>query len=1489
MRSSVSCVSAALLWGASWTYAAINLNGSQAVLPLSEHDPSPIGDPTTYYPDQHDCPLPCVDYANIHSWIPYFSVDRLRRCQEPLLVQLSVTQPLDDLESTILLRTCTSSSNISHAFAAKQINNPKKSEELYQRRLDTAPVCVTTGIEVQDRLKLAIGSNNERNSIHTTRLLAGMEKFFSAKDNCDENFLFAYYNETAVGLYIGPGLGKPTAKSALSALSSYIRTRGAVSNTAVQLCGDNRKSDRVFGIYIDTTGDLTAVQKTVSEWSKGNCMTGLKSLGDLADVKVMDIAGMRITSGNDTTNNGTHDSTHSHPRLLKIRHNLLHTNFLGKRDVCRYIQIMPGDSCTSLSMRCGIRGADFLKFNPKQDLCATLQPNNYICCSAGDPYTPPTPKPDPDGTCASHIVQNGDSCDAIARKYRVTVADLENWNKAKTWAWTECKDILVGYKICISDGSAPMPAPQEGAECGPLVPGTQKPTNKSISLADLNPCPLKSCCSNWGYCGVFPGHCTINAPEGGGPGSKKKGYENTCVSNCGNEIKQNSGPPASFQRIGYYEAYNLKRNCLKLKAKDANTDGSYTHMHWGFAEIDPNTFKPIIKESKEQWEEFKALPNVKRIVSFGGWAYSTDAATYNILRSAIITNRDTFASNLAQFAEDEGIDGIDIDWEYPGAPDITVGGKPIGEKRDGLSYLRFLTVLKQKMGPDKSVSIAAPASFWYLKAFPIDTIARAIDYIVYMTYDLHGQWDYGNANAFDMCPSGKCIRSHVNLTETRNALSMITKAGVPNNKIFVGESSYGRSFHMVQDGCWGPLCEFTGSRTQSDAQPGRCTKTAGYISFAEINEIIKRGDGVNVFHDDASNTDVMLYKGDYISYMTPVTKDTRRADWKDLNFAGSIDWAVDLQSFTSTDYESTPERASSGMGCIRGGDKTLDTGSLCEYSCYLGFCPESLCTCLEMGPLRNLPKEHSGVNVVAEDENDVEMTRLCIFSCKYGFCPGDICITPVDWSNDGPEMVGDNPDAFNTSDARWQNSHRCFVYKDAPYDHIGLEQCSRACKPEIDAAKEAGRMYNVGCLGFWPLEKEVPWVRDPSSMYEVADGMCLCDSVFLNELATTFLEALPAIGQIGCYILLSTIKLVIDIGTAIIPPAGRAISAGLDAVMTAAQLASYVYSETEDPAGAFEWWLSPCGGSDLVPDDLKKAFDILSGVAEGISSFRKPKNIGRGSGKKGDEGNPRTPTQPRPKAPTKPKPTGPKKKRCYIPPIVRKRCASAEPRIQSECSHVSPAEHSAIRVNPHWATLTCPPEAAVTANDRKEGSAVAAWSSQHSGAGWQDGANRAQTKCQRDEYPPAYFLGPNDPARTNSGLNAQGQLIRWLPGRENGGGGQIWSGACFIGPVKALSDQEFRRKVERASGVNRRVLRAGDLTQTMALVDIPTRPEFSFTSWGHSANPPYRDGLEANPCWPSGIAALDPGFTLLTFDPFYNGQSPPYDYKAPYVKGSNGS
>jgi hypothetical protein len=59
------------------------------------------------------------------------------------------------------------------------------------------------------------------------------------------------------------------------------------------------------------------------------------------------------------------------------------------------------------------------------------------------------------------------------------------------------------------------------------------------------------------------------------------------------------------------------------------------------------------------------------------------------------------------------------------------------------------------------------------------------------------------------------------------------------------------------------MCDFTGTKTRSDAAPGRCTKTSGYLALAEIIEIIKRSPGgtFQTYYDVASQTDVLLYKG----------------------------------------------------------------------------------------------------------------------------------------------------------------------------------------------------------------------------------------------------------------------------------------------------------------------------------------------------------------------------------------------------------------------------------------------------------------------------------------------------------------------------------------------------------------------------------------------------------------------------------------------------
>jgi len=43
-----------------------------------------------------------------------------------------------------------------------------------------------------------------------------------------------------------------------------------------------------------------------------------------------------------------------------------------------------------------------------------------------------------------------------------------------------------------------------------------------------------------------------------------------------------------------------------------------------------------------------------------------------------------------------------------------------------------------------------------------------------------------------------------------SAFSMITKAGVPTNKIMVGMALYGRSFQMTSAGCYTDMCTYTG-------------------------------------------------------------------------------------------------------------------------------------------------------------------------------------------------------------------------------------------------------------------------------------------------------------------------------------------------------------------------------------------------------------------------------------------------------------------------------------------------------------------------------------------------------------------------------------------------------------------------------------------------------------------------------------------------------
>ncbi|KAJ9318482.1 CAZyme family GH18 [Paecilomyces variotii] len=836
------------------------------------------------------CPSGCVEAGlNPRNWTVYPQLGRLAMCNQTMLLDFSL---FTSLRKDGSVRACTT-------------NSTEQFEAAITRNTNTlnAASCLSKGsvtTQVQQSLQLAF--NQSRTPATVADFDAAAQQLAAAlsqrnSSDCTDTTAFAYSNSVALGLFAGSGVGDVPA-AVLQQLLAKIKTSGFSSSAVVQLCAqDGRSSEYSFGIVASGERDVYLVQDAVAAWASAECITTFDDAEDWLDITLS----VPSLVGNSTTTTTTTNST--------VRATL-NKRALNERAECSTIQVVSGDSCASLAAKCGISASDFDKYNPSSTLCSTLVVGQHVCCSAG---TLPDyrPQPNANGTCASHYVEPGESCASLAAANDLTNAEIESFN-TDTWAWEGCDNLQAYQYICLSKGDPPMPAPVANAVCGPQKPGTQQPAS-GVSLASLNPCPLNACCNKYGQCGITPDFCTESKSATGAPGTSAPG-QNGCISNCGTDVVVGDAP-AEYINIGYFEGYNLERPCLNMEITAMDLT-PYTHIHLSFGEVS-TSYEVDISSIQDQWELFQQLSGFKKILSLGGWSFSTDPATYSIFREGVQPgNQDTFVANIVSFVTDNDLDGIDIDWEYPAAPDIP--GIPAGSADDTENYLTFITKLRSAMPSGKSVSFCAPASYWYLRGYSISKMAAVADYVVYMTYDLHGQWDYAHPYAIDGCPAGNCLRSQVNLTETLQTLAMITKAGVPSNKIAVGVSSYGRSFQMTTPGCTGPMCTYTGGG--SGAYPGPCTQTAGYIANAEINAILN-GTGswedstgavhhINSFSsylDTDSQSNIAVYDStQWVGYMDDSVKQDRSKLYESLHMAGVIDWAIDLDGYGGDDVSPGP-------------------------------------------------------------------------------------------------------------------------------------------------------------------------------------------------------------------------------------------------------------------------------------------------------------------------------------------------------------------------------------------------------------------------------------------------------------------------------------------------------------------------------------------------------------------------------------------------------
>ena len=189
------------------------------------------------------------------------------------------------------------------------------------------------------------------------------------------------------------------------------------------------------------------------------------------------------------------------------------------------------------------------------------------------------------------------------------------------------------------------------------------------------------------------------------------------------------------------------------------------------------------------WEDLRQIrawnPDIRIVLSVGGWAaggFSEMASTPRGISA--------FADSCRQAMDRHGLDGIDIDWEYPCSSAAGIASNPA----DKANFTALMRALRGVAG-DRIVSIAAGAGPYFTRNTEMDKVAAVCDYIQLMTYDMRG----GTGRQAGHHTGLDASRGDEDGMTVRRAAALFHKAGVPRDKIVIGAAFYSRKWDNVPD------------------------------------------------------------------------------------------------------------------------------------------------------------------------------------------------------------------------------------------------------------------------------------------------------------------------------------------------------------------------------------------------------------------------------------------------------------------------------------------------------------------------------------------------------------------------------------------------------------------------------------------------------------------------------------------------------------------
>lgn len=222
-----------------------------------------------------------------------------------------------------------------------------------------------------------------------------------------------------------------------------------------------------------------------------------------------------------------------------------------------------------------------------------------------------------------------------------------------------------------------------------------------------------------------------------------------------------------------------------------------THVNYAFGHV-KESFGGLRIDNVDRLKDIVRLkeqnPKLKVVLSVGGWGsgnFSEMAGDGSLRRS--------FCADCARAVKELGLDGIDIDWEYPGNGE-GAGISWSADDRDNFTLL--MKDLRDALGRKKLLTLASCCDPKYID-FP--AIMDVVDLVNTMTYDMNRGGDTFHCALY---PS-----EHTAVWTTDTSVRAHLDAGVPANKLVVGVPFYGkgvksygggrdfREIYPVPDGC----------------------------------------------------------------------------------------------------------------------------------------------------------------------------------------------------------------------------------------------------------------------------------------------------------------------------------------------------------------------------------------------------------------------------------------------------------------------------------------------------------------------------------------------------------------------------------------------------------------------------------------------------------------------------------------------------------------